>query len=82
MLPNIIFVAVNVTFQVCMPKISFSSSSVVKSPPVKQKMWARSLGWEVPLQKEVANNSRILAWEIPRTEGYSPCVAKDMTGRD
>ena len=68
MLPTVIFIVVNVTFQVCIPKISFSGSSVVKSPPSKQKMWALSLGWEDPLQKEMANNSCILAWEIPRIE--------------
>ena len=68
MLPRVIFVAADVTFQVGTPKISFSSSSAVRSPPTKQKMWARSLGWEDPLQKEVANNSCILAWEIARTE--------------
>ena len=28
----------------------------------------RSLGWEDPLEKEVATHSNILAWEIPQTE--------------
>ena len=27
-----------------------------------------SLGWEEPLEKEMATHSSILAWEIPRTE--------------
>jgi len=26
------------------------------------------LGWEDPLEKEIATHSSILAWEIPRTE--------------
>ena len=26
------------------------------------------LGWEDPLEKEMATHSSILAWEIPRTE--------------
>ena len=30
--------------------------------------WVQSLGWEDPLEKEVATNSGILAWEIPWTE--------------
>ena len=30
-------------------------------------MWVQSLGWEDPLEKEMANSS-ILAWEIPWTE--------------
>ena len=31
-------------------------------------MQARSLGWEDPLEKEMAAHSSILAWEIPWTE--------------
>ena len=33
-----------------------------------QGMRVRSLGWEGPLEKEMATRSRILAWEIPCTE--------------
>ena len=31
-------------------------------------MRVQSLGWEDPLEKEVAAHSSILAWRIPRTE--------------
>ena len=31
-------------------------------------MWVRSLGWEEPLEKEMATHSSILAWGIPWTE--------------
>ena len=31
-------------------------------------MKVRSLGWEDPLEKEMATHSTIPAWEIPRTE--------------
>ena len=31
-------------------------------------MWVQSLGWEDPLEKEMATHSSILAWEIPGTE--------------
>ena len=31
-------------------------------------MWVRFLGWEDPLEKEVATHSSILAWSIPWTE--------------
>ena len=31
-------------------------------------MWIQSLGWEDPLEKEMATHSSILAWEIPWTE--------------
>ena len=30
--------------------------------------WVRSLGWEDPLEKEMATHSSILAWRIPWTE--------------
>ena len=37
--------------------------------------WVQSLGWEDPLEKEMATHSSILAWRIPWMEelvGYSP----------
>ena len=33
-----------------------------------QETWVHSLGWEDPLEKELATHSNILAWETPRTE--------------
>ena len=30
----------------------------------------RSLGWEDPLEKEIANHSSILAWKIPWMEDH------------
>ena len=33
-----------------------------------QEMWVQSLGWEDPLEKEMATHSNILAWKIPWTE--------------
>ena len=33
-----------------------------------QETWVRSLGWEDPLEKEMATHSNILAWRIPGTE--------------
>ena len=38
-----------------------------------QEMWVQSLGWEDPLEKEMATHSSFLAWEISWLEaGYSP----------
>ena len=34
----------------------------------RQKKRVQSLGWEDPLEKEMATHSSILAWEIPWTE--------------
>ena len=31
-----------------------------------QEMRVRSLGWEDPLEKEMATHSSMLAWKIPR----------------
>jgi len=49
---------------------------VVKNLPAKQETWVQSLGWEDPLEEEMATYSGILAWEIPWTEEpgrlYSP----------
>ena len=33
-----------------------------------QETQVQSLGWEDPLEKEMATHSSILAWEIPWTE--------------
>ena len=33
-----------------------------------QETWVRSLGWEDPLEKEMATHPSILAWEILWTE--------------
>ena len=31
-------------------------------------MWVRSLGWEDPLEEEIATHSSILVWRTPWTE--------------
>ena len=33
-----------------------------------QETWVQSLGWEDPLEKEMATHSSILAWKIPWME--------------
>ena len=40
----------------------------VKNPPAVQETWVLSLGWENPLEKEMATHSSILSWKIPWTE--------------
>ena len=48
-------------------------AQLVKNLPAVRETWVRSLGWEDPLEEEMATHPSILAWEIPRTEeGYSP----------
>ena len=33
-----------------------------------QETWVQSLGWEDPLEKEMATHSSTLTWKIPWTE--------------
>ena len=40
----------------------------VKRLPAVQETWVRTLGWEDPLEKDMATHSSILAWRIPWTE--------------
>jgi len=40
----------------------------LKRLPAMWETWVPSLGWEDPLEKEMATHSSILAWRIPRTE--------------
>ena len=43
-------------------------AQMVKHLPAMQETRVQSLGWEDPLQKEMANHSSTLAWKIPWTE--------------
>ena len=40
----------------------------VKNLPAVQETQVRSLGWEDPLEKEMATHSSILAWKMSLTE--------------
>ena len=41
---------------------------MVKNLPAVQETQVHSLGWEDPLEKEMATQSSVLAWEIPWME--------------
>ena len=43
-------------------------AQTVKNLPAMQETWVRPLGWEDPLEKEMATYSRVLAWRTPRAE--------------
>ena len=49
----------------CVPSLLFTWG---KRLPAMQETWVRSLGWEDPLEKEMATHSSILGWRIPWTE--------------
>ena len=43
-------------------------AQAVKSLTAMQEIWVQSLGWQDPLDKEMATHSSVLAWRIPGTE--------------
>ena len=58
-------------------KVMTNLDSILKAYLVAQRLkrlpgmwetWVRSLGWEDPLEKEIAIHSSTLAWRIPRRE--------------
>ena len=42
-------------------------AQTVKRLSAMQETWVQSLGWEDPLEKEMAAHSSVLAWKIPWT---------------
>ena len=55
-----------------------------KTLPAMQKTQVQSLGWEDPLEKGMAIQSSILAWEIPWTEepGGLHSMGSQRVGQD
>ena len=51
------------------PQYSWASlvAQLVKNSPAMRETLVPSLGWEDPLEKEMATHSNILAWRIPWT---------------
>ena len=43
-------------------------AQMVKSLSTMKETWVRSLGWEDPLEKEMAPHSSTISWKIPWTE--------------
>jgi len=43
-------------------------AQMVKHLSAVQETWVRSLGWEDPLEKEMATHSSTLPWRIPWIE--------------
>jgi len=43
-------------------------AQTVKRLSTARETWVRSLGWEDPLEKEMAIHSSTIAWKIPWTE--------------
>ena len=78
----------------CMPRFLFMDlqgflwaslvAQWVKHLPPMRETQDRSLGWEDPLEKEMATHSSTLAWKIPWTEkpGRLQSVGSQRVGHD
>ena len=63
---------------------TFLVAQTVKRLPTVQETWVLSLGWEDPLEKEMATHSSTLAWKILWTEepGRLQSMGSQRVGHD
>ena len=59
-------------------------AQTVKHLPTMWETWVQSLGWEDPLEKEMAVHSSTIAWKIPWTEepGRLQSMGSQRVGHD
>ena len=59
-------------------------AQMVKCLSTMRETWVRSLGWEDPLEKEMATHSSTTAWKIPWTEepGRLQSMGSQRVGHD
>ena len=59
-------------------------AQMVKRLPIMRESQNRSLGWEDPLEKEMATHSSLLAWRIPWIElpGRLQSTGSQRVGHD
>ena len=74
---------INICTLLCIKWASLMTQTV-KNPLAMQNTWVRSLGWEDPLEKEMATHSSIPAQEIPWTDkpGELQSMSHKRVGRD
>ena len=53
-------------------------AQMVKNLPEVRESRVRSLGWEDPLEEEMATHSSIHAWEIPWSEAPGRLESKEL----
>ena len=63
---------------------AFLLDQTVNNPPEMQETSIWSLGQEIPLEKEMATHSIILAWRIPWTEepGWLQSMGSERVGHN
>ena len=73
-----LFIHIHSKIQRCFERFKFNTLytmdrtslvvQMVKHLPTMCETWVQFLGWEDPLEKEIATHFSILAWKIPWTE--------------
>ena len=68
---------------VCLVNIQYNFISIKRLPTMRETQ-VQSLGWEDPLEKEMATHSSTLAWEIPWSEvrGRLQSMGSQRVGQD
>ena len=66
------------------PTVASLVAQTVKHLSAVQETQVRALGWEDPLEKEMAIHSRTIAWKIPWTEepGRLQSMGSQRVGHD
>ena len=54
-------------------------AQLVKNPPATWETWVQSLGWEDPLEEEMATHSSILAWRVPMDREAWQATVREVT---
>ena len=59
-------------------------AQTIKCLSTTREIWVQSLGWEDPLEKEMAIHSSTIAWKIPWTEelGRLQSMGSQRVGHD
>ena len=57
-------------------------AQLVKNPPAMQETRVRSLGWEDPLEEDMATHSSVPAWRIPMDRGVWRATAHGIAESD
>ena len=73
---NIVLVLPHINMNLPRAYMCSPCGSVVKNLPSKLETRVQSLGWEDPLEKEMASHSSIHAWKIPWMEKPFNAVLK------
>ena len=65
---------------ICIVKaMGFLVAQMVKNLPAMRETWVQSLGWDDPLEEDMATHSSILAWRIPMDRGAWQATVHGVT---